>query len=299
MSVVVCRLPQTGLGNQLFPLLKAHLFASINNLPIQVVGYNQVKIGPYLRGDRSKRNYKGYFTFEKNVVVEQIAELMLLRYRHYAVIAEPRLHKLVEPKANQLYLFKKLPHWSDYFHELKDHRRLVMELFTDLLSPAIKKQWHRGQAPVIGVHVRMGDFRKLKAGEDFSKVGVVRTPVDYFIEVINGIRTIHGSNLPVSVFTDGYKSELEQLLSLADVQVVEGNADIVDLLLLSRSRIIVTSTGSTFSYWAGFLSDAALIMHPDHIHQSIRPVEIGKTMYEGAFDAGNISLVENIRNIPV
>lgn len=297
MSIVVCRLPHSGLGNQLFPLLKAYLFAHINNLPVKVVGYNQLRISPYLRGDKSKRKYKGFFTFEKGALSEQVDRLMLFRYALYPVVAEPSIDKLADPKEKYLYLFSKLPHWSDYFHDLKDHRHMVIQLLMDLLSPDIKKKYYQGQEPVIGVHVRMGDFRKLREGEDFSKLGVVRTPVEYFIEVIRGIRSIHGSDLPVSVFTDGYKEELKSLLSLPEIDLVEGNQDIVDLLLLSKSKIIVTSTGSTFSYWAGFLSDAPLIMHPDHIHQSIRPTSIGVKVYEGKFDQYDPLLIHNIKCI--
>jgi hypothetical protein len=34
MSVVVCQLPKAGPGNQLFVLMKAHVFAHLNGLPI-------------------------------------------------------------------------------------------------------------------------------------------------------------------------------------------------------------------------------------------------------------------------
>lgn len=297
MSIVVCRLPKTGLGNQLFPLLKAYLFADLNKFPVKVTGYNQFKIGPYLRGDKSKRKYKGYFTFEKGILGEQVDRYMLLKYRHYEVLPEPGICKLINAKGKQLYLFYRLPHWSDYFHELKDHRRLVIKLFMSVLAPRILDKFNQGQAPFIGLHARMGDFRKLKEGEDFSNSGVVRTPIEYFIYVVKGIRSIHGSDLPVSIFTDGHAYELKELLHLANIQVVEGNPDIVDLLLLSKSKIIITSAGSTFSYWAGFLSDAALIMHPDHIYQSIRPGNMQQRFYEGPFDESNTLLVNNIKAI--
>lgn len=297
MSIVVCKLPKTGLGNQLFPLLKAYLFADLNKLPIKVTGYNQLKVGPYLRGDKSKRNYKGYFTFEKGMLGAQVNKYMLLKYRHYEVLFEPGICKLINAKGKQLYIFHRLPHWSDYFCDLKDHRKLVIQLFMNILTPRIQDKFNQGQVPFIGVHVRMGDFRKLKEGEDFSNSGVVRTPMEYFINVVKGIRNIHGADLPISIFTDGHTYELKELLHLANTQVVEGNPDIVDLLLLSKSKIIITSAGSTFSYWAGFLSNAAMIMHPDHIYQSIRPDDIQQRFYEGPFDEHNTLLVNNIKAI--
>jgi hypothetical protein len=38
MSVVICKLPKAGLGNQLFPLMRAYTFAHLNNLPGMVPG---------------------------------------------------------------------------------------------------------------------------------------------------------------------------------------------------------------------------------------------------------------------
>ena len=67
MGMVVCKLPSAGLGNQLFPLMHAMVFAELNNLPLTVTGYHRIKIGPYLRGEKSKRSYKGYFKFQKSL----------------------------------------------------------------------------------------------------------------------------------------------------------------------------------------------------------------------------------------
>ena len=160
----------------------------------------------------------------------------------------------------------------------------------------VKVELENLQAPVIGIHIRMGDFRKLKENEIFSEVGAVRTPVDYFITIIRSIRAMNGHQLPVSVFTDGFRHELSRLFELENIVLIEGNRDITDLLLLSKSKIIITSAGSTFSYWAGFLSDVPIIMHPDHIHGPLRSNKESE-LYEGMFDPNNPELIEYIRNI--
>jgi hypothetical protein len=295
MSIVVCKLPRAGLGNQLFPLMKAFVLGEINNLPVVVIGYNQLKIGPYLRKEKSKRKYHNYFNFQKNLLGEQFDKWRILNNK-YLHQTEP----IIEYKAageSILYKYEAIPHWDDYFDQLKQYRQLVIELFNKQVKKNIHVQVQNQSSPKIGVHIRMGDFRKLKAGEEFSKVGAVRTPEQYFIDIINKIREIHGTCLPVSVFTDGYKYELEKLFQLNNINIVEGNSDIVDMLLLSKSKIIVCSAGSTFSYWAGFLANAPLIMHPDHIHESIRPKEINEFYYEGSWDGDNPILIHNILNI--
>lgn len=282
-SFVVCKLPKAGLGNQLFPLLKALVFAEINNLPVKIVGYHQFKIGPYLRREKSKRKYSGYFTFQRSFLAEQLDAFYIKRKEKiYRIVNEPVLKMIEESERKKcIYLFDQIPHWANYFDGLREHRDQVIHLFWNVLNKQVKQNLDQLAAPGIGVHIRMGDFRKLKQGEDFSKVGAVRTPEDYFIDIIKQLRAMHGNGLPVSVFTDGYEHELKELLRLENITLIQGNSDIVDMLLLSRSKVVVTSAGSTFSYWSGFLSNAPIIMHPDHIHKPIRSVKDLHKLYEG------------------
>lgn len=299
MSLVVCRLPKAGLGNHLFPLMNAMVFAKLNNLPVIVVGYHHLKIGPYLRKEKSKRKYKGYFKFQKNILGEWFDKCRIkLKSRNWETIKEHPVEK-IDPEAlkGKVFLYEILPRYHDYFIHLKPHRQLVIDLLNDIINPDILKEVNRLPAPVIGVHIRMGDFRKLKAGEDFSKVGHVRTPEFYFMDIINDIRKINGQTLPVSLFTDGFRHEFEQILSIDKINMIEGNADIVDLLLLSKSKILVAANGSTFSYWAGFLADAPLIKHPDHLYAPFRPDSVNRNWYEGPMIHGNVDplLVNNIQ----
>lgn len=72
-------------------------------------------------------------------------------------------------------------------------------------------------------------------------------------------------------------------------------------MLMSKSKIIIASAGSTFSLWAGFVSDAALILHPDHIHAPIRPSSLHTSLYEGAaigaWETWNPLLIHTIGDI--
>ena len=117
------------------------------------------------------------------------------------------------------FIFEKMPSNHD-FGNLKRYRQEAKELFYEILAPRIIKAVNETVTPVIGVHIRMGDFRKLQEGEIF-KGGHVRTPEDYFINIIEGIRKINAKELPVSVFTDGYKDEFKQLFRLGKIQIIE------------------------------------------------------------------------------
>lgn len=297
MSIVICRLPKAGLGNQLFPLMRAYTFAHLNNLPVIVTNYHQLKMGPWLRREKNKRKYNGFFTFEKTWISAQLDNWGIKKYRK-GQKKEPEL-RMVEDKETlvESYLFSAIPHYAHRFDGLKENRQLVIQLLWNLITPAIKKKLRELSAPFIGVHIRMGDFRHLSNGEEFGKVGTVRTPEEYFIEMINEIRKLQGTELPVSVFTDGDKKELNTLFQLPGVRIVRGNNDLVDLLLLSKSRIIITSAGSTFSYWAAFISDAVVITHPTYINIKIRPENISNLLYEGSFDKNNPQFIKAIQSI--
>jgi hypothetical protein len=52
-------------------------------------------------------------------------------------------------------------------------------------------------------------------------------------------------------------------------------------MLLSQSAVVLPSSGSTFGYWAGFLCDGPLILHPDHIHAPLRPADCNARFHEG------------------
>ncbi|HUR09950.1 MAG TPA: alpha-1,2-fucosyltransferase [Flavitalea sp.] len=293
-----CHLPKAGLGNQLFPLLSAYTFGYLNNLPVKVTGYHQFKIGPYLRGEKIKRNYSNYFRFQKSILGEAIDRIQL-QTKGWQKQEEPLLEVVEKGFVNQLYYFSAIPHWRELFLRVRQHRDIIIRLFYDLLSSDIKKRLEQQEVPCIGVHIRMGDFRKLKPGEDFGKVGVVRTAETYFIEIIERIRALHGSVLPVTVFTDGHLHEFDHLFQLPGVKMAGPNPDIIDLLLLSRSRVIVASVGSTFSYWAGFFSEAPLIRHPQHLHSFIRPDDVNSHWYEGPIPTDPVPalLSRNIQSI--
>lgn len=285
MSQVVCKLPKAGLGNQLFPMMHAAVFAQINNLPLIVVGYHQFKIGPYLRREKYKRKYKGFFKFEKNIFFALLDDLKVNKIlKTCDVVYEPALITInPNEKVKKVFIFEKMPTYHDYFIHLKPHRNLVINLINELISERILKNVKDIPDFEIGVHIRMGDFRKLNVGEEF-KGGHVRTPESYFINIINGIRNLIGNEIKVNVFTDGYKNEFESIFDLKNIEMVEGNSDLVDMLLLIKSKIIVISTGSTFSYWSGFLSNAPMVMHPDHIHARIRALDNNHATFEGSFE---------------
>jgi hypothetical protein len=275
--------------------MRALLFGHLNHLPVEIIEYHYFKIGPWLRGEKNKRRYNGFFIFQENMLTTRIKEWKSRKYAN-AAVTEPKLAILNKNKSDT-FLFSEIPHYSSWFNGLIPYRPLVIKLLLEKINPAITKKVNQLEYPCIGIHIRMGDFRKLAKDEEFGQAGAVRTPEKYFIDVINSIRNLYGSNLRVSIFSDGHKNELNNILTLPEVYLVEDNNDLVDLLLLSKSKIIVTSAGSSFSYWAGFISDAPLIKHPSALHHKIRTLNDEGDLYEGVLDDTNEVLVKKIKSI--
>ncbi|BCM88569.1 hypothetical protein IAD21_00402 [Abditibacteriota bacterium] len=298
-SFCYAELPQAGLGNRLLVWGRALLFARMNGLPLLVSSWQGKSWWRRLSGNADQRRYNGYFTDTDSLRGLQRWRILRTSSR----VVEPPLQKLPSGFRQQgtLYVFNELPHWSDYFGDLRADRNTIKAELSAMLTAPYREQLAKLTPPVIGIHVRLGDFRPLREGEDFAKVGHVRTPLDYFRHIIEGVREVHGSILPVTIFSDGSDEELRPLTDLPDVHRSGQNSAIIDLLLLAQSRLVVASPGSTFSGWAGFLADAPFLLHPDHVHAPIRPDEVNNRFFEGGV-TGPISswsslLLRNIREI--
>jgi hypothetical protein len=297
MSIVVCKLPKAGLGNQLFPLMHALVFGKLNGLPVIITGYHAIKIGPWLRGEKSKRQYRGFFTFEKSWLGEASDRQKVKRLeKRLEQVIEPEVIKLSRPELqNKVFVFLETGDYQDYFRRLKDHREEVIKTLYSIVQPDIIQQLNQKEAPVIGIHIRMGDFRKLKDGETYQS-GHVRPPQSLFVDLIKEIRKINGRELPVSVFTDGYLSELNEIFCLKKIAIVKTESDLLDLLLLSKSSLIIPTQASTFSAWSVFLSKATAVL-PFNYLTPLRPDFMYEGVYEGEFQEENEKMTDNIKNI--
>ena len=277
MSQSFCwaRLPRAGLGNKLLVWGRAVIFARLSDLPLWVTGFNKIRIGPILRGERSRYYFRQFSHGSGDLCRRWLRALLFLPR-----VIEPAVAPRAKSKG-ELYVFQQSPHWSDYFAGIREHRHVIQTELPRWISQSIRSAVEDSAPPVISVHVRCGDFRELRANENFARVGLVRTPLQYFDDAIQLIRSVAGRDLPVTIFSDGAKEDIAQLLRLPNVQKSPTRAALADLLVMSRSRIIIPSAGSTFSYWAAFLSEAAVMLHPQHIHSPMRPSEVNQLFYEG------------------
>ena len=266
---VYARLVKAGLGNKLFVWAKAVVFTHLNDAELHTSKWWDFHPGVYLRNlKKEQKDMRFYWRlFRKD------GFSLKLRFLYYRIVnkkvIEPALAQEVIHSSNVLYVFNQIPKY-DFFADIKPFRDLLKEKIYDNINKKHVEQINSKSQPILGVHIRRGDFNS-----------TFRTPLQSFVQTICKIRAFISCDIPVTVFSDGYDHELEELLSLPNTIRATWNPPIVDMLLLSRSKIIVMSNHSTFSYWAGFLSDAVIIKHTEDQSATIRPESINMKAYEG------------------
>ena len=247
MSFVYVKFPKTGLGNLLLLWARARIFSEINNLPLVTSLWCGIRPGAWIRNEKRKRIYWGYF------IEHHYSK------RFFAYISTFFLNKVIDPLVDyqnssnnsqrKVYIYQKVVTEDDLFSFIRDHREFIINELYRIIQPKLIKQLDNYIPPFIGVHIRKGDFQ-------YSNQ---ITPNNYFISAIQAVRKSIGMVWPVTIFTDAEPAELSDILSLPHVNITSDKPDIVDLLLLSKSRVLILSQSSTFSYWAAFLSDAWVI----------------------------------------
>lgn len=207
-------------------------------------------MGAFIRREKRKRLYRRYFT-----ETSFLRKLQLSYNYHFGRIhKEPPVQTLPNGiYENDLFVFNKVITDNDLFGALRNHKDLILDELNKIITPRINNLLQKYQPPVIGIHIRRGDF----------KIANPITANEFFIKGINLIREAAGTNLPVTIFTDADESEIQDLLALPETYITEPKPDIVDILLLSKSKIMLLSQSSSFSYWGAFFSDAIVIRPAD------------------------------------
>lgn len=303
MFLVYPQLPRAGLGNMLLVWARAVLFAEINSIPVVAPTWGQIRVGPYLRCERDKRYYANLFSHKNYVSIFRYFMTKIARkqlYYNYA-ISKVDLSKLeFQGIGCHLFIFNSIPHWSDYFRDLKEHQRFIKQRLLSSIRPSVFRSIFNRPAPEIGIHIRMGDFMVLQNGDNFTKLGNVRTPISWYIKVIYALRAIAGYDVTVTIFSDGHDDELYELLKLPKVSRSPSASALSDMLTLSRSKLLITSSGSTFSSWASYLGQCPTIWHPAHFHAGVFPYDISQSVFEGGFAPETTTapdlLIHNIRS---
>lgn len=218
----------------------------------------RIRLGPYLRNEPDKREY--YRLFNNYGYLSGFRRYqVLLASRKLSAETQLPLSQL-DATAQTVVVFRNAYSGNLIrFHEIVGQHDLLHEELRRITCP----QYLPAPRPRhIAVHVRMGDFAsnvsqsELKNGENNS-----RLPIEWYVEMLSGLRRQVGMTLPALVYSDGPSIALLPLLQLPNVVQSPPAESITDMLNIAQATALLSS-GSGFSIWGSFLGQVPRICYP-------------------------------------
>ncbi len=256
---------RAGLANLLIPWARAEVFRKEHNCPMLAPQWTRAKIGPLLRGERDLRYYVGLFN-RKGFVTGLRRQWLLAAARRITEFEYPRWKGSnggggggSGSGGSTIVVFRGI---ERFFHPLLAHRAFLRERLNEMLSDRARAVLDA--APVdfeIAAHVRRGDKPTLRMGEKCTSVHF-GMPDGWFVNCIRNIRAAAGRPMPVKIFSDARPDQLRDLLALEGVTLAPERPSIVDILLLAKSRVLITTGTSTFGMWSSFLGEMPSLWYP-------------------------------------
>ena len=261
------RLGGRGLGNLLFPWARSVVAAEDEGRIPLYPTWPQLKVGPFLRGERDNRAYSDLFnkTNQYASFREKVSSLLF-----WTKIPENESKILKDHEASKwkkyVIVFEGM---TDYFKSIKKRHKLVKKNLLKITKNKHKKRNRDELSKSICVHVRLGDFKEPDSKSDLlSGTDIYKLPMTWYKEKIENIRDEMGKCVKVNVFSGSDNRELRPILEVENTERKFYGSSIADLLALSNAGVLVTSS-STFSMWASYFGRMPAIWYPTQLPHEI------------------------------
>jgi hypothetical protein len=279
----------TGLGNRLFSWARATVYSHQTGAQMLSSGWAHVRGGSIIRGGINYSDaIRKILLFDNfHAGKKEISGLKKMLVRRSATKVDvntlPDAWKL-QRQQNLLVSFE--GHLAHEFDDLWAYSEEVYSALREITNKKWLKEADESPVPFIGINVRMGnDFRKVAAGTDLvGKPGYLQTPLQWYVDTLSTIRRELAIELPAVVISDGTSSDLKPLLDLPATSLGSTKSAIADLLLLSKSSVLLGAGRSSFSAWASFLGKMPTVTIPGSNLQSFHVSEDLNRHYVGEFD---------------
>ncbi|MFF2487715.1 alpha-1,2-fucosyltransferase [Microbacterium sp. NPDC058062] len=232
---VYARVGRAGLGNELFPVMRALEYGMIHSATVIPPKWGALRIGPWLRNDRDKRTY--WRLFDSPSSSERITRAIALR-RDRSV--------------------RTFVGMGSFFEEFELSHRWHADRLARVARRGVLSEPEVG--PYISAHVRLGDFARPTADVTAQTSNNVSTPIEWYEDAIQRIRQ-KDSTLPVLISSDGTDLELRPLLDISGVRRTAARNALDEIFIMSRGLGIIGSR-STFTAWGAYLGGAPLLVMP-------------------------------------
>ena len=281
----------TGLGNRLFQWARCRSWCYETGARMIAPAWRRLAIGPLLRRSVPVDQFCGRIALVGQFV--DLPEDLHPCWQWWLRMGCNVSHELLDgqwtldPAEPLLRLFNGR---DDSFSRLNPHQPRLKTDWIRSVAPLHRQRVDRMAVEPIGINIRLGrDFAPPSPtdGSGYSWIGwLQQTPLSWFVETLSLIREHAGWCVPAVVVSDGSASQLAALLHLPNVTWLAPSNAVVDLLTLSRTRLLLGSGSSTFSAWAAFLGQQPVFTAPGHPFSRLNLLPL-RDQRIGAFDPRN------------
>ncbi len=263
-------LTRAGLGNELFPYLRALEAAESNGAELVYPRWSRFRPGPLLRGERDRRQYGLLFT------PPRLRERLLRQ----GIEASLFLGRVLR-RASSVTVFAGM---EGYYEPFSHPGPWFRDRLREVARPGVIGEPPSG--PYVSVHLRLGDFTPPTAGERVTENNE-STPIGWFAARFGEIQTAL-PGIPIILSSDGTDAQLEQLLRLPGVTRSSARNALDEMVLLSHS-IGMLGSRSTFTSWGAFLGDVPLLVMTGG--NAYRPHQ---QVWESGIDSGSNEWLQSV-----
>lgn len=251
-----------GLAHSLLAWARCELWCRDHGVSMLSPNWNHLRVGPYLRRERDKREYHRLFHFPRYITGLRRHWLICTRTH----VTSDTLGNSFDTGARQVVVFKNKParNFEEHFHDVIGRGDELLNAIQSMTRPRYLPDSAALHEPHIAVHVRLGDFSPPPAGASVDRLqGLTNTqlPIDWYAYALSSLRTALGRPVPAIVYSDGVDAALKPLLALTAVRRAPPGSAITDLLSITQSAALVSS-GSGFSIWGSFLGGLPRLCFP-------------------------------------
>lgn len=256
---------RVGLAHSLLAWARCELWCKDNGVQMLAPNWNHLRIGPYLRGERDKREYHRLFHFPHYTSgFKRALIIATFPTTEATASAEEQATEKHSQKKREIVVFrnKVTKNFESHFHEITGRGRELRDALVRMTKPRYLPD--QITFPHIAIHIRLGDFSPPSAQGAHSAQGTTNTrqPIDWYACMLANLRVALGQEIPAIVYSDGSDEELAKVLKIPGVKRASSNSAITDLLALSTADVLISS-GSGFSIWGSFLGNVPRICFPD------------------------------------
>ena len=280
-----------GLTHGLLAWARCRLWCEQNGATMLAPFWLKLRIGPYLRRERDKRNY--FLLFKSGAATTGLRRLALLARASRVEVGPEWPAKPDDVGGDLVMRFHNAlkDNEKKSFSQIVGHGRFLRG---ELLAMT-RRRYHPAPCaePFVAIHVRMGDFTPLATDGQIAGTSNAQLPIDWYGDRLDALRQALGCPIPAVVFSDGSDAALAPLLDRDSVRRAPRQPSVTDLLQMGNGVALIAS-GSGFSLWGAFLGSMPRVSHPG---QSIVPIDADPTRdIESAFGADlPSSFVDHLR----